>query len=132
MNPIDAITPRSCKLSLSCGEFEMTEMSIRRAVELMKILSGMSGEVKAGIAAGADNITAIAAIASAAEPRLDDIAGLLIDGSEETRRLCAQLTVRDVSELAAAAAQLNDFALIAANFRRAARILTTRSAPPSH
>ncbi|MFA5161291.1 MAG: hypothetical protein WC421_03510 [Elusimicrobiales bacterium] len=131
MNPIDAITPRCRKLSLSCGDFAMSEMSVRRAVELMRLLAGMSGEVKAALASGADNITAIAAFSAAALPHMDEIARLLIDGREETRLLCAQMTARDASELAAAAAEINDFPLIAANFRRAARILTTRSAPPS-
>ena len=131
MNPIDAITPRKYSLTLACGRFEMSEMSIRRAVELMKIVSALSSEVKKSLLEGTDNVTAIAIIAGIAEPRLPEAAALLIDGSDETRDLCGTLTARDLSEVAAAAAELNDFPAIIANFRRAAQTARTRSAPPS-
>ncbi len=131
MNPIDAITPKTRTLTLGCGAVEMSEMSIRRAVELMRLAAALSPQIKSALPQGADNVTALAAVLGAAEARLPEIASLLIDGREETRARCAGLSARDASEIIAQAAELNDFALIFANFRRAARSLTARSAPPS-
>jgi hypothetical protein len=131
MHPIDAITPKTRNVPLSCGEAQMSELSVRRAVELMRLASALSPEIKAALPDGADNVTALAAVLDAAEERLPEIAALLIDGKPETRARCAELTARDMSEIIAHAAELNDFALIFANFRRAAQSLKTRSVPPS-
>ena len=117
MNDIDILVPRAVKINLLGRALEISPLSIKAAVQLGRALGRMHGQIK-NMDGGANMLAQILQNANAADA--DEIINILTRGAlADIKNIDEKLTLHDLSILAKAVCEVNDFAAVAANFTAA-------------
>lgn len=111
-----------------CGtEYKIKPLTVRQALRVFKMLSGFKNSVKPG----QDNASAVLSVFMEADEKLPEIVSLLA-GQDIAADKVDGMTMVELSALAAAIAEVNNIAEIAANFQRATAALRQQEAVINH
>jgi len=115
MSDIDILVPQTATIKLLGRQCEIKPLSIKSAVQLGRIIGKMHAQIKS---ADTNIIAAILEHAGARETK-EIINIFTANAFADIDDIDEKLTVYDLSLLAKAVAQVNDFETITANFTRA-------------
>ena len=121
-NDFDILVPRTVKINLLGRAVEVAPLSIKAAVQLGRVLGRMHGQIKdmePGQNAGGANVLA-QILQNADGQSVAEIINLLTQNAfADIQNIDEKLNLHDLSALAKAVGEVNDFALVAANFTAA-------------
>ena len=120
MNPLEALLPQTKKIKIMGRDIEIKPISIKNAVLLGRILGQIYGEIKNL----KDNQNILAKIFEiAGTNKTKEILNLLTNNAFKDV-LCPEdkITLQELSILTKTLSEVNDFALIMANFSQALKV----------
>lgn len=120
MNPLEALLPQTKTIKIMGRDIEIKPISIKNAVLLGRILGQIYGEIKAL----KDNQNILAKIFEiAGTNKTKEILNLLTNNAFKDV-LCPEdkITLQELSILTKTLSEVNDFALIMANFSQALKV----------
>lgn len=127
MTDLDALCPRTKRVNLCGREIEIKPLSIKQAVDLWRIINGFKMEADA-VKEGPDGLRLAKILDMAGSSKSKDILNILTGGAlKDISNPQEKISLLELSFLAEALSEVNDFKTLFLNFTQALKAAAGRT-----